>query len=328
MSKKITRLLHSRLFWLIFLMLASIYSLTIGVKEFNLFGIFMQSSEDINLAIISRIPRLISVLVTGASLSISGLIMQTITDNKFVSPSTAGTMEWTRLGVLIAIIFFGGQATIFKMIIAFVFSLLGTLVFMQILQKIKFKNAMIVPLVGMMLGNVISAVTSFFAYRLDMIQNISSWLQGNFSLVIKGRYELLYLGIPFLIIAYFYANKLTIAGMGESFSKSLGINYRAVVFIGMIIVAIITSTVVVTVGSISFVGIIIPNIVSMFMGDNLRNALPITALFGALFLLVCDVIGRVLIFPYEISISLIVSVVGSIMFLALLFGRKKTWSTS
>lgn len=328
MNKKIRKVLHSRLFWLVFLIVASIYSLTIGVKDFNLLGIFSQSSDDINLAIISRFPRLISILVTGASLSISGLIMQMITDNKFVSPSTAGTMEWSRFGVMVAILFFGGEATIFKMLIAFLCSLLGTLLFMQILQKMKFKNAMIVPLVGMMLGNVISAVTSFFAYRLDMIQNISSWLQGNFSLVIKGRYELLYLGIPFLIIAYLYANKLTIAGMGESFSKSLGINYRAVVLIGMIIVAVITSTVVVTVGSISFVGIIIPNLVSMFMGDNLRNALPITALFGALFLLICDIIGRVIIFPYEISISLIVSVVGSIMFLVLLYGRKKKWSIS
>lgn len=328
MSKKKTGILHTRLFWLVFLILVSIYSLSIGVKDFNLFGILKQGSEDINLAIISRFPRLISILVTGASLSIAGLIMQTITDNKFVSPSTAGTMEWSRFGVMIAILFFGGEATIFKMLIAFVCSLLGTLLFMQILQKMKFKNAMIVPLVGMMLGNVISSITSFFAYRLDMIQNMSSWLQGNFSLVIKGRYELLYLGIPFLIIAYLYANKLTIAGMGESFSKSLGINYRMVVLIGMIIVAVITSTVVVTVGSISFIGIIIPNIVSMFMGDNLRNALPITALFGALFLLICDMIGRVIIFPYEISISLIVSVVGSIMFLLLLYGRKKKWSTS
>lgn len=328
MNLKIGKLLHRRLFWLIVLIAASIYSLTIGVKDFNLLGLFTRNNEDIKLAVISRIPRLVSILVTGASLSISGLIMQTITDNKFVSPSTAGTMEWSRFGVMIAIMFFGGEEKLFKMLIAFICSLLGTLLFMQILQTMKFKNAMIVPLVGMMLGNVISSITSFFAYRLDMIQNMSSWLQGNFSLVIKGRYELLYIGIPFLFLAYIYANKLTIAGMGESFSKSLGVNYKAVILLGMIIVAVITSTVVVTVGSISFVGIIIPNIVSMLMGDNLRNALPITALFGALFLLICDMIGRVIIFPYEISISLIVSVVGSIMFLVLLFRRKKSWSTS
>lgn len=252
--------------------------------------------------------------------------MQTITGNKFVSPSTAGTMEWSRFGVMLAILFFGGQASILKMFIAFVTSLAGTIVFMQLLQRMRFKNAMVVPLVGMMLGNVISAITSFFAYRFDIIQNMSSWLQGNFSLVIKGRYELLYLGIPFLFIAYFYANKFTIAGMGESFSKNLGLNHRSVVSLGLVIVAVITSTVVVTVGSISFVGIIIPNIVTMFMGDNLKNSLPVTAIVGALFLLVCDMIGRLILFPYEVSISVIVSVLGSILFLLLLFRRKSKWN--
>ncbi len=326
MNGQVRTILHTRLFWILSLILISIVSLTIGVKDFNLFGIFTNSQEDINLAIISRIPRLISILVTGASLSIAGLIMQTITGNKFVSPSTAGTMEWSRFGVMLAILFFGGQASILKMLVAFITSLAGTIVFMQLLQRMRFKNAMIVPLVGMMLGNVISAITSFFAYRYDIIQNMSSWLQGNFSLVIKGRYELLYLGIPFLMIAYFYANKFTIAGMGESFSKNLGLNHRSVVSLGLIIVAVITSTVVVTVGSISFVGIIIPNIVTMFMGDNLKNSLPVTAMVGALFLLVCDMIGRLILFPYEISISVIVSVLGSILFLILLFRRKSKWN--
>ncbi|NLK28125.1 MAG: iron chelate uptake ABC transporter family permease subunit [Clostridiales bacterium] len=326
MNGQVRSILHTRLFWILSLLIVSIISLTIGVKDFNLFGIFTNSQEDINLAIVSRIPRLISILVTGSSLSIAGLIMQTITGNKFVSPSTAGTMEWSRFGVMLAILFFGGQASILKMFIAFVTSLAGTIVFMQLLQKMRFKNAMVVPLVGMMLGNVISAITSFFAYRFDIIQNMSSWLQGNFSLVIKGRYELLYLGIPFLFIAYFYANKFTIAGMGESFSKNLGLNHRSVVSLGLVIVAVITSTVVVTVGSISFVGIIIPNIVTMFMGDNLKNSLPVTAIVGALFLLVCDMIGRLILFPYEVSISVIVSVLGSILFLLLLFRRKSKWN--
>lgn len=326
MNGQVRSILHTRLFWILSLLIVSIISLTIGVKDFNLFGIFTNSQEDINLAIVSRIPRLISILVTGSSLSIAGLIMQTITGNKFVSPSTAGTMEWSRFGVMLAILFFGGQASILKMFIAFVTSLAGTIVFMQLLQRMRFKNAMVVPLVGMMLGNVISAITSFFAYRFDIIQNMSSWLQGNFSLVIKGRYELLYLGIPFLFIAYFYANKFTIAGMGESFSKNLGLNHRSVVSLGLVIVAVITSTVVVTVGSISFVGIIIPNIVTMFMGDNLKNSLPVTAIVGALFLLVCDMIGRLILFPYEVSISVIVSVLGSILFLLLLFRRKSKWN--
>lgn len=328
MNRKLVIILHKRLLWAIILVAISVLSLTIGVKDFNIIGIFTNNQEDITLALISRVPRLISIIVTGASLSIAGLIMQTMTQNKFVSPSTAGTMEWSRFGVMLAMLLFDGQASIYKMSIAFITSLFGTLLFMKILQRMQFKNAMIVPLIGLMLGNVISSITSFFAYKYDMIQNMSSWMQGNFSLVIKGRYELLYFGIPFLLIAYLFANKFTIAGMGESFSKNLGLNHKSIVMMGLIIVAVITSTVVVTVGSIPFIGIIVPNIVTLFKGDNLKNSLPITAILGSLFVLVCDVLGRVIIYPYEISISVIVSILGSILFLLLLFGRQKSWIKS
>lgn len=326
MTSKLKPMIHTHYFWLSLLLILSIYSLTIGVKDFSLIGILTNNQQDINLALVSRIPRLISILVTGASLSIAGIIMQTLTQNKFVSPSTAGTMEWSRLGIMLSILFFGGQATSYKMAIAFATTLFGTLLFMKLLQRIQFKNAILVPLIGMMLGNVVGSITSYFALKYDIAQNMSSWLQGNFALVIKGRYELIFLGIPFLIIAYLYANKITIAGMGDSFANNLGVNHKAIVMIGLVIVAIITSTVVVTVGSIPYIGIIIPNIVTMIKGDNLRKSLPITAILGALFVLVCDILGRVILFPYEISISVIISVLGSLVFLLLLFGRKRKWS--
>ena len=141
-------------------------------------------------------------------------------------------------------------------------------------------------------------------------------------MIMKGRYELLYISIPVLIIAYFYANRFTVAGMGEDFSKNLGLAYRRVVNIGLILVALVTTTVVLTVGIIPFLGLIIPNIVSIFKGDHLQKTLPHTAFLGAIFLLICDILGRVLIYPYEISISLMVGVIGSGIFLYLLFRRK------
>ncbi len=70
-----------------------------------------------------------------------------------------------------------------------------------------------------MFGNILSSITTFFAYKADIIQNISAWLQGDFSLLMKGRYELLYISVPVLIIAYIYANRFTVAGMGEDFAK-------------------------------------------------------------------------------------------------------------
>lgn len=249
--------------------------------------------------------------------------MQTITNNKFVSPTTAGTMEWCRMGVAFSLILIPTQLQIVKVGFAFIISLIGTFLFMIILQKIKFKSALIVPLIGMMLGNVVNAVTTYFSYSHNIVQNVSSWLQGNFSLVVKGNYEILYLGIPFLIIAYIYASKFTIAGMGEEFAVNLGLNHKKVVLIGLIIVTFISSLVVVTIGMIPFIGLIIPNIISVYRGDNLRGSLYDTAVLGSSFVLLSDILGRVLIYPYEINVSVIVSILGSIVFLIILFKNRK-----
>ncbi|MBE1555105.1 ABC transporter permease [Sporosarcina limicola] len=300
----------------------SFLSLFVGVSRITPMNLLDFKSEETEIFLISRLPRLVAILLAGAGMSIAGLIMQQLSRNKFVSPTTAGTLDATRLGILVSMLLFTNASTIEKMIVAFVFALAGTLLFMQILDRIKFKDAIFIPLVGLMFGNILSSIATFFAYKANVIQNMSAWLQGDFSMIMKGRYELLYISIPVLIITYLYANRFTVAGMGEDFSKNLGLAYKRVVNIGLILVALITTTVVLTVGMIPFLGLIIPNIVSIFKGDHLQKTLPHTALLGAIFLLICDILGRVLIYPYEISISLMVGVIGSGIFLYLLFRRK------
>ena len=307
---------------LIALISLSFLSLFVGVSNITPMALLDFRSEETEIFLISRVPRLVAILLAGAGMSIAGLIMQQLSRNKFVSPTTAGTLDATRLGILVSMLFFTNASTIEKMIVAFAFALAGTLLFMQILDRIKFKDAIFIPLVGLMFGNILSSITTFFAYKANVIQNMSAWLQGDFSMIMKGRYELLYISIPVLIVTYLYANRFTVAGMGEDFSKNLGLAYRQIVNIGLVLVALITTTVVLTVGMIPFLGLIIPNIVSIYKGDHLQKTLPHTALLGAIFLLICDILGRVLIYPYEISISLMVGVIGSGIFLYLLFRRK------
>ncbi|EAZ86614.1 ABC transporter permease [Lysinibacillus fusiformis] len=297
----------------------SIVSLFIGVVDIKPFDLLDFQSEETRLFLISRVPRLVAILLAGAGMSIAGLIMQSLSRNKFVSPTTAGTLDATRLGVLISMMFFTNVTYFQKISFAFIFALAGTLLFMQILNRIKFKDAIFIPLIGLMYGNILSSVTTFFAYKANIIQNISAWLQGDFSLIMKGRYELLYISVPVLILAYIYANRFTVAGMGEDFAKNLGLSYKFVVNLGLVLVALISTTVVLTVGVIPFLGLIIPNIISLFKGDNLAKTLPHTALLGMSFLLFCDILGRVLIFPYEIPISMTVGVIGSAIFLVMLF---------
>lgn len=301
----------------------SIGSVFIGVSNIAPWDIFSLSHDQLEILMISRVPRLISILIAGMSMSICGLIMQQLSRNKFVSPTTAGTLDSARLGILVALMVFTSASPLQKMLISFAFALIGTLIFMKILEKIKFKDAIFIPLVGLMFGNIISSLATFFAYKNDLIQNMSSWMQGDFSMIMSGNYELMYASIPILIIAYLFANKFTIAGMGEDFSKNLGLNYRQVVNIGLIIVALVTASVVLTVGVIPFLGLIIPNIVTIYQGDHLKKSLLHTALLGAIFVLACDIIGRVIIYPYEIPISLTVGVIGSGIFIYLLLRRKK-----
>lgn len=237
------------------LILLSILSIFIGVKDISFLDIFNLSQEQIQILLLSRIPRLISIIVAGAGLSICGLIMQRITQNRFVSPTTAGTMDSAKLGILISIIVFPQASTLTKMIISFIFALIGSFLFLGILRKIKYRNTVIIPLIGLMLGSVLDSITTFFAYRYDLIQNISAWLQGDFSMIIK-------------------------------------------------------------------VGLIIPNLVSMYRGDNLKKSLLSTAILGAVFLLFCDILGRVIIYPYEVPIGLTVGVLGSFIFLYLLARRR------
>jgi len=299
----------------------SILSLFVGVQDLSAMDLFHLTKEESQTLFFSRFPRLLSIIMAGMSLSICGLIMQQITRNKFVSPTTAGTMDWARLGVLISLLVFASASPLLKMSIAFIFSLAGNLLFMRILDRIKFNDTIYIPLVGLMLGSIVSSLATFIAYKYDLIQNLSSWLQGDFSLVVKGRYELLYLSIPLLIIAYLYADKFTVAGMGESFSINLGVKYKQIVNIGLVIVSLITSITILTVGMLPFLGLIIPNIVSIYRGDHLRKSLPHTAVLGAVFVLACDILGRVIIFPYEVSIGLMVGVIGSAIFLFMLIRR-------
>ena len=309
------------IFLIIILVILSIVSLLTGVQKFTLENLLL--GKETQLLIISRIPRLVSILVTGASLGIAGIIVQTISSNKFVSPSTIGTMDWAKFGIMISLIFLGDKSTLLKMTVAFIFALFGTMLFMKVLSKMKIKNVVMIPLIGIMLGNIVNSITGFVAYKFDLIQNIGSWMQGNFALVVKGRYELIYIGIPFLVLAYIYTDKFTIVGIGKDFSANLGLNREKITFIGLIIVSVITASIVVTIGTIPYVGLIIPNIVSIYKGDNMKKSLPDTAILGALFVLICDIAGRIVMYPYEVSISVIMSIVGSLIFLILIFRRYK-----
>lgn len=283
----------------------------------------------LNLLAVTRLPRFIAIILTGAGMSVAGLIMQALCMNKFVSPTTGATISGAQLGTALCMLLLPTTGLWTQVAFAFAFALIATWIFVGFILKIKFKDPAMVPLIGIMVGNVITGITNFIVYKYDMSQQLTSLFTGSFATIIEGNYEIIYLAAPMVILAYLFANHFNIVGMGEDFSRNLGVNYKLVLFIGLSLSAIITASVVVTVGSISYLGLIIPNIISMFKGDKIRGSLTDTALLGALFVLVCDIVARSIIqspegsLNVEVAVELIIGVVGSILFIATIVYRMK-----
>lgn len=299
-------------------------SLFVGVSEVSLLAIVSGQADEKMLMVLaaSRLPRTLALILAGAGMAVAGTIMQMLSRNRFVEPSTAGTVESASLGMLAVLLLAPGLPVMLKMLVASAFALAGTGLFLAILRKVPLRSPVLVPLIGLMLGGVINACTTFFAYRYDLMQAMGAWTSGDFSTVLRGRYEVLWVACALTVAAYIAADRFTVAGMGEDFSTNLGLNYGRVVALGLVIVSMVTASVVVTAGILPFIGLIVPNLVSMIMGDRLRHTLPWIALTGAALVLVCDIVGRVVNAPYEIPVGSVLGIVGSIFFLNMLLRRR------
>ncbi|MGL5109436.1 MAG: iron chelate uptake ABC transporter permease subunit VctD [Vibrio ordalii] len=300
---------------LLALLVVSLSSLFVGVGNLSLMALLQGDAHAWQLLFSSRLPRLLAIVLAGAGLSIAGLIMQQISQNRFAAPSTSGTIECAMLGYVLSLVFFGHGESLW---LIFSVSIAGTLLFVQLIQRVQFKNAIFVPLIGIIFGNVVESAASFIAYKYDAIQNLSSWTVANFANLLKGDFELLYIAIPVALFSYLYAARISAVGMGKDFAVNLGLNYQQVLVIGVCLVSVMSATVVMIVGQLPFLGLIVPNLVSHYYGDNLRKNIPRTAIFGALLVLLCDLGGRLIIFPYEVPISMIISILGGSVFIVLL----------
>ena len=307
---------------LLALLLLTIVSLAIGVYDLSLGSLFNAEDLQANLVLLaSRLPRTVAIILVGMSMGVAGMLMQLLSRNRFVSPSTAGTTEAAALGILVVTMFAPNSSVITKIIVSSLFALAGTGLLLLILRRIPLRSPLIVPLLGIMLGGIIAAFTTFLAYRYNFLQSLTAWTTGDFSRVLRGRYELLWISGGLTVLAYIAADRFTVAGMGESFTRNLGVNYGRVVALGLTIVSLITAVNVVNVGAIPFIGLVVPNVVSMIVGDNVRRAIPYLAIFGAGFVLICDILGRTLRYPYEIPIGTMVGFIGGALFLVLLLRR-------
>lgn len=295
---------------LVFSLFTGVYDVFGGEQGGEMFGI-------------TRIPRTIALVLAGAAMAMSGLVMQLLTQNRFVEPTTTGTTEWAGLGLLAVMIIEPGASITVKMIGAVVAAFIGTMVFFGFLRRVSLKESLTVPIVGIMLGAVVGAVSTFIALQTDMLQSLGIWFAGSFTSVLKGQYEVLWIVALVGIAVFLVADRFTVAGLGEEVATNVGLNYHQVILLGTGLIAIATGIVTVVVGNLPFLGLIVPNIVSMFRGDDLRGNLPWVCLLGIGIVTVCDLVGRTIIMPFEVPVSLILGVVGAIVFIGLLLRQRR-----
>ncbi len=301
-------------------------SLFIGVQPLTPAHLIAGDSDAWRLVVLSRLPRLAAVLLSGAALSVTGVVLQILLQNRFASPGTVATTDGAQLGFLVGALVFPSAPPLVRLLTATVFALLATGTFLVIIRRLSLRSAAVLPLVGIVFGRVLSAVAEAVAFQFEMVQSVSSWLTGDFSMVVRGQYELLYVGVPLAVLVYALARHITIAGLGRETATGLGLEVRGVTTIATLAAATMTAVVVVVGGTLPFVGLVVPNLVAAVKGDNLNRTMPEVALFGAAFVLVADVVGRIVIHPYEIPIGLTIGVLGSVVFLVYFF-RSETGAT-
>ncbi|MGV9746982.1 ABC transporter permease [Rhodococcus zopfii] len=300
----------------------TVASLMVGEYDITL-GTLIDDPAAREMFLISRVPRTLALIFAAVAMSVAGVIMQLITQNKFVEPTTAGTAQWAGLGLLFTLILMPNAAPLTKMVVSVVFAFAGTMVFIVVLRRIAIRSSIIVPLVGIMLGAVVGSITTFIAGNFDLLQSMSAWRSGGFSSVVRGFYEPLWAVVVVAVLAYVLADRFTIAGLGKDLATNVGLKYEQVVFLGVTLVAVATGVTSVVVGFIPFLGLIVPNLVSMMLGDDMHKNLPWVAVIGSGLLLACDLVGRTVVAPMEIPASVILGAVGAAIFISLVVRQRR-----
>lgn len=294
-----------------------VLSLATGV--YDIFG----ETDGGEMFAITRVPRTVALFLAGGAMAMCGLVMQMLTQNRFVDPTTTGTTEWAGLGLLCVMLVLPGASIVARMGGAIGAAFIGTVVFFLFLRGVSLRSSIIVPIVGIMLGAVVGSVSTFVAMQTDMLQSIGTWFAGSFTSVLRGQYEMLWTIALVSVVVFIASDRFTVAGLGEEVSTNVGLDYNRIILLGTLLIALTVGIVTVVVGNLPFIGLIVPNLVRMFRGDDLRSNLPWVWLLGVAIVTACDLVGRTIIMPFEVPVSLILGVVGSAVFIVLLLRQRR-----
>ncbi|MEK3797088.1 iron ABC transporter permease [Peribacillus sp. FSL H8-0477] len=312
-----------------FIALAILLSILYGAKDISAltawqaFTAFDENNVDHQIILTSRLPRVAAALLVGSFLAVAGAIMQGITRNYLASPSLMGVNDGSAFVITIALVFFPNLPNYQMIILSMIGSALGAGFVFGFGSLIKNGLSPVrLAIIGTVIGTFLSSIATAIAMYFQVSQTVSVWYNSKIHMVDPN---LLWISIPFgvtgLLLALFASKAITIASLGEDIAIGLGLKTTLIKGISMLAVVLLTGTAVALVGKIAFVGLVIPHITKFIVGVDYRFVIPCSAVIGAVFLAVCDLVSRFINFPFETPIGVVTAIIGVPFFLYLIRTR-------
>ena len=263
-----------------------------------------------------RLPRLLLAFIVGAGLSICGLVFQAMFHNPLATPFTLGVASGASLGAALSV-FFGVSFSVFGFSSTSLFAFLGALITIRFVYSISTLNKGF-SLHTLLLTGV--AISFFFSSLILLIQYLNDmpdayrlirWLMGNLAIV---GYDTIWPLLPFVLltvaVVFYLSNELNLLTTGDEMALSRGVNVTQIRSILFFVTSLCIGAIVASCGPIGFVGMMVPHICRLLIGQNHRWLVPASCLFGGSFLIVCDTIARLIIAPAEIPVGVITTLLG------------------
>jgi iron complex transport system permease protein len=273
-----------------------------------------------------RLPRVILAAFVGGTLALGGLVFQALLRNPLAEPYILGISGGSAIGAILAMLiglsYFPGVA-----IFSFAGSLL-VLAFVTILAGATLGNTMLgkdsLLLGGVMMNAFCAAVIMFLISmtRSFQVQHILYWLMGDLATIQKGQLSILLLLIPCFIVIFILARPMNLLLLGRETAAAMGINVKNIILLLLVITSLMVSVIVSLSGLVGFVGLVIPHIFRLTLGPDHRLLVPACLLGGASYLILCDLLARVLPSSGELPVGIITALIGAPLFITLLLRHR------
>jgi iron complex transport system permease protein len=305
----------------------------VGSTEISLARVFDRSipfadNVDAQIFFVARMPRVLAGACVGATLAAAGVVFQAMLRNPLATPFTLGVSAGASLGAMLTIVF-GAALAIGPFSPVPLASLAGAAIAAAIVYRLatmqgRAISTSVLLLAGVTLNSFFSALIMFVQYIADFAQvyRATRWLMGDLDV---GSFQPIVAALPLMAMAFalfaFLPSSLNLLSVGADLAATRGVDVRRTQRLAFVSASLATAAAVSLAGPIGFIGIVVPHLVRLIVGVDHRIVLPASALFGAAFLVACDVVARTVIAPIEVPVGVVTALLGGPFFLWLLVRR-------